>query len=144
MIKPILGWREWVALPQWNISKVKCKVDTGAKTSALHAFEIIPFEKNGQSWLKIGLHPDQLSQKEAWIEAPVKDIRKVTDSGGHTQERYFIETQILLGSALFTAELSLTSRDNMRFRMLLGREAMNGRFLVDPQASYLQHHPQNL
>lgn len=135
----VLGWREWVALPQLGISALKCKVDTGARSSALHAFAVEEFYKENQRWVKFGLHPLQHNDvTEVWCEAPVTDIRRVTDSGGHTTERYFITTDMQLGDQCFPIMLSLTSRDNMLFRMLLGREAMKGRFLVNPGASYQQ------
>lgn len=137
--KAVLGWREWVALPQLGLSHLKCKVDTGARSSALHAFAVEEFFKEDRRWVKFGLHPLQHNDvKEIWCEAPVTDIRRVTDSGGHTTERYFITTPMVLGGQCFPITLSLTSRDNMLFRMLLGREAMKGRFLVDPGVSYQQ------
>lgn len=135
----VLGWREWVALPQLGISALKCKVDTGARSSALHAFAVEEFYKEQQRWVRFGLHPFQHNDvTEVWCEAPVTDVRRVTDSGGHTTERYFITTDMQLGDQCFPITLSLTSRDNMLFRMLLGREAMKGRFLVNPGASYQQ------
>lgn len=141
--RPILGWREWVGLPDFDIPAIKCKVDTGARSSALHTFQIDPFTRDGHEWVRFGIHPYQRdAETEVWHEAPVLDIRSVTDSGGHTGERYFIATRVQLGSILLPVELSLTSRDTMLFRMLLGREAMRGRFLVDPQASFVAgHHP---
>ena len=136
--RPLLGWREWVGLPELGIPAIKCKVDTGARSSALHAFRVDPFRRDNRDWVRFGIHPHQDdTQTEIWCEAPVLDIREVTDSGGHTAERYFIATQIQLGEQVLSLELSLTSRDTMLFRMLLGREAMRGRFLVDPAGSFL-------
>jgi len=136
---PIIGWREWLALPELKISKIKAKVDTGARTSALHAFWIEAYKRNHQQWVKFAIHPDQYNTHDVIeCDAQVKDRRMVTDSGGHKQRRYVIETSIWLGMHTFTSELTLTSRDTMRFRMLLGRTAINGRFLVDSNASYLQ------
>ena len=138
----VLGWREWVALPQLGISALKCKVDTGARSSALHAFAVEEFFKEDQRWVRFGLHPLQHNDvNEVWCEALVTDVRRVTDSGGHTTERYFITTEMVLGDQCFPITLSLTSRDNMLFRMLLGREAMKGRFIVNPGASYQQGRP---
>jgi hypothetical protein len=135
----MLGWREWVALPGLNVPALKCKVDTGARSSALHAFSVEPFERDGEAWVRFGLHPNQQeTETELWCEAKVLDKRNVTDSGGNTTERYFIQTDVIVGDQRFTIELSLTSRDTMMFRMLLGREAMRERFIVDPGASYLQ------
>lgn len=131
-----IGWREWGALPELGIDTIHMKVDTGAKTSCLHAFKLEPFEKNGQPWLRIFMHPEQGSLREQVCEAPVHEQRAVTDSGGHTETRYVIKTQLRLGAFNQTIELTLTNRDTMKFRMLLGRQAMRGHFLVDPDASH--------
>lgn len=134
-----LGWREWVALPQLGIPALKCKVDTGARSSALHAFAVEEFDKNGERWVRFGLHPRQHDNEQViWCEAPVSDVRQVTDSGGHTTERYFITTELQIGTQGFPISMSLTNRDTMLFRMLLGREAMKGRFSVNPAVSYCQ------
>ncbi|WP_296831165.1 ATP-dependent zinc protease [Thiomicrospira sp.] len=143
LTKPTLGWREWVALPGLGIKALKCKVDTGARTSALHAFSVEPFERDGQDWIRFGVHPHQQELEiEVWCEALVKDKRVVTDSGGNKTERYFIETELVLGDQRFMIDLSLTSRDTMRFRMLLGRVAMETRFVVDVSRSYCQRLPE--
>ncbi|MCC5825335.1 ATP-dependent zinc protease [Alkalimonas sp.] len=137
-VSPI-GWREWVALPELQIPHIKCKVDTGARSSALHAFSVEPFQKEGEEWVRFGMHPLQHDNEQViWCEAKVHDKREVTDSGGHTTERYFIKTEVMVGHECFAIEVSLTSRDTMLFRMLLGREALRHRFVVVPEASYLQ------
>lgn len=142
MDKPILGWREWVALPELKLAAIKAKIDTGARSSALHAFAIEPYRKGGQRWVMFAIHPLQKNcEVSLECHAPVKDRRIVMDSGGHKQRRYVIETQIMLGQSLIRAEMTLTNRDSMRFRMLLGRTAMAGHFIVDPGASYLQGRP---
>ncbi len=133
-----IGWREWVALPDLNLPAIKTKVDTGARTSALHAFLIEPYTSAGIEMLRFLIHPIQRN-REFHVEchAPVFDFREVTDSGGHREMRYVIRSKIMLGSTAWPIELSLTSRDTMRFRMLLGRRAMENRFVVDPGASYV-------
>jgi hypothetical protein len=136
--KEPLGWREWLALPEFGIDYIKAKIDTGARTSALHAFYIEPFDRDEKPWIRFGIHPRQGSSDEVvHCEAPVVDRRNVTDSGGHSEERYVIRTPVKLGEKLITVEVTLTDRENMRFRMLLGRTAMSGQFLVDPGRSYL-------
>lgn len=135
----MLGWREWVALPELGVPAIKAKVDTGARTSALHAYFVDPYHEEGVLMVKFGLHPDQDSaDTELICTARVKDERMVTDSGGSSESRYVIETMISLGDESWQAEMTLTNRDTMGFRMLLGRTAMAKRFIVDPHASYLE------
>jgi hypothetical protein len=134
----ILGWREWVALPDLGLPAIKAKIDTGAKTSALHAFRIQRFKHNGVDWLKFGIHPLQLNQSIVReCKAPLLDQRTVTDSGGHEEERFVIQTQLSIGNDLYPVELTLTDRDDMRFRMLLGRQGILKHMLVDASASFL-------
>ncbi|MGR9051801.1 MAG: ATP-dependent zinc protease family protein [Gammaproteobacteria bacterium] len=139
---PMLGWREWVALPDLGIKKIKAKIDTGARTSALHAFFIDPYLKGSEHWIMFGIHPDQ-HRTDIVVEchAVVKDRRMVSDSGGHKKRRYVIETRMIVGSSVIRAEMTLTNRDSMKFRMLLGRTALQNNFLIDPRASYLHGKP---
>lgn len=138
-----LGWREYVALPALNLQKLKCKVDTGARTSCLHAFFVEPYQFDGNDWVRFGIHPLQNSTEEEVICcAPVSDQRMVSDSGGHKELRYVINTPIIIGSQQFNIDLTLTNRDTMKFRMLLGRTAMEHRYMVIPHASYLCGLPQ--
>lgn len=138
----MLGWREWVALPELGIRLIKAKIDTGARSSALHAYTIDPYFIGGRRWIMFAIHPKQ-KHRNISIEchAPVKDRRIVTDSGGHKQRRYVIETDILLGQSLIRTEVTLTNRDTMLFRMLLGRTTIDNRYIIDPGASYLQGKP---
>ena len=132
-----VGWREWLALPGIGIDAICAKVDSGAKSSALHVDSMEAFLRDGKQWVRFTLHPGRLdSEGTVDAEAPVVDRRRVTDSGGHDTERLFIATDLLVGGLRYPIELNLTSRHNMRFPMLLGRTAMAGRLLVDPSDSF--------
>ena len=134
--KKLLGWREWVRLGSLDLPPIKAKIDTGARTSALHAFELKPFQRDGRQWVRFSIHPRRNPDIVRVCEAPVVDRRRVTDSGGHRQMRYVIESEITLGEETWTIELTLTCRETMRFRLLLGRTALSERFLIDPALAY--------
>ena len=132
-----IGWREWLALPELQVPAIKAKIDTGARTSALHTFFVAPFTKENRQMVRFGVHPLQKRlDVEIICEAPIKDFREVSDSGGHREMRYVIETTILIGDLPRQIEMTLTNRDNMKFRMLLGRTAMEGLQII-PEQSYL-------
>ena len=134
-----MGWREWLALPELGIPAIKAKIDTGAKTSALHAFRQEIFRHKGKDFIRFWIHPLQRKKKiELVCVAPILDQRTVRDSGGHAEKRYVIITPVRVGEHQWPIEVTLTSRDTMMFRMLLGRSAIEeGYFIVDPGASYL-------
>lgn len=137
-----LGWREWVALPELGIERIKAKVDTGARTSALHAFYVERLRQAGRERVRFRVHPFQ-RREDVWVECltDVLDDRVVSDSGGHRERRIVIRTAACVGEACWPIELSLTARDSMRFRMLLGRTAIRAHFLVDPGSAYLSGKP---
>ena len=135
----IIGWRENVTLPKLNIPVIKAKIDTGARSSALHAFNIRELELNGSKIIQFQVHPRQRdSQTTVTAKAELLEYRKIRNSGGIAQLRPVIKTQIELGKQIWAIELSLTDRDVMGFRMLLGRQAVRNKFLVDPGKSFLQ------
>lgn len=137
-----LGWREWLALPELDIGRIKAKVDTGARTSCLHTFRTEPYTVNGERRVKFWVHSEQHNLQHVVVcDAAVVDERTVTDSGGHREQRLVIETRVCVGSNMWPIEMTLTNRDSMRFRMLLGRTAMAGRCTVLPEASYLAGEP---
>ena len=133
----VLGWREWASLPELGISWIKAKVDTGARTSALHAFYTERFDKDGQPWVRFGVHPIQDGTDTVLhCEAAIIDERVVTDSGGHRESRPVIKTTLQLGEYSREVEMTLTDRDSMLFRMLVGRTSIREGVLVSPGQSF--------
>ena len=132
--KPLkIGWREWVGLPDLGVGAIKAKIDTGARTSALHAYQIEPFRRGGALWLRFKLHPIQRSEaSKVTCEARAIDERTVRNSGGGVERRYIVKTMLKLGEQAWSIELALANRDQMGFRMLLGRTALEGRALIEP------------
>ncbi len=134
---PVLGWREWIDLPEFGCGKIKVKVDTGARSSAIHALNVEEFQKEGEAWVRFDLHPDQRSSKRTvTAEAKVLEYRNVKNSGGKATKRPVVMTTISILDDTWPIELTLTNRDAMGFRMLLGRQAIRRRFSVDPGGSY--------
>ena len=135
--KLTLGWREWVGLPELDLPEIKAKVDTGARTSTLHAFELDTFTEHGKPRVRFRIHPLQKdSEVIVTCVADIVDERFVTDSGGHKEQRLIISTPLTIGPWSWPIEITLTARDNMMFRMLLGRTAIKGIGMVDPSRSY--------
>lgn len=139
--KLIAGWREWCQLPDLGVEKIKVKLDTGAKTSSLHAFDLSTFTHIGEDWLRFDVHPiqdnDHITQT---CIAPIVDYRWITSSSGHSQKRFIIRTTLNLGTFTSLVEVSLANRDEMGFRMLVGRNALKRQILVDPGHSFLLSH----
>jgi len=141
--KGVIGWREWASLPLLGIRLLKVKIDTGARTSALHAFNIKPFDQDGRTWVRFDVHPYQRDDVHIrTCSAPTLDYRWVTNSGGKREKRFVIETPISMDGLEWPIELTLAGRDQMGFRMLLGRTALNGRFVIDPARSYCMRRPE--
>ncbi|MDX2224604.1 MAG: RimK/LysX family protein [Rhodospirillaceae bacterium] len=136
--KKTIGWREWVELPGLKVGRIKAKLDTGARTSALHAFNLRRYTKYGAAHVRFDVHPAQRKRKPTVrCHALVIDHRTVTDSGGRREERPVIRTTLKLGKSVYRIELTLTDRDDMGFRLLLGRQALRRRYVVDPARSFV-------
>lgn len=135
--RTIIGWREIVALPDLGVDTIKAKVDTGARTSAIHAFDVHRFKKGNDDWVRFTLHPRQRRRwPEVTCEARVIGIRQVMSSNGARERRMFIKTRLKIGPYTFPIELSLATRDEMGYRILIGRTALRKRFIVDSGSSY--------
>lgn len=138
----LIGWREYVGLPDMQVACLKAKIDTGALTSALHVNNLELFDKSGRHWVRFHPPRDNSSDAEQYAEARVRDFREVKNSGGQIERRCVIATRIVIGLQSFAIEVTLTNRDDMVFPMLLGRTAMRiGKLLVDPRKSWLAGEP---
>ncbi|GAA2918231.1 ribosomal protein S6 modification protein [Microbacterium keratanolyticum] len=138
----LVGWREWVSLPDADIQWVKAKIDTGARSSSLHAHNIVEFERDGVPWVRFDVQPWQHAASEhITVERPIFDRREVRSSSGHTQKRLFVLLDVVLAGERVTAEVTLTNRSSMGFRMLIGREALRRGFIVNPAKSYFGERP---
>lgn len=134
----LTGWREWAGLPDLGVEWIKAKIDTGARTSSLHAFDIEEFERDGADWVRFRVRPWQESTADTVIaECPVHDRRAVRSSSGHAATRIVVKLRIRLVERVITVEVTLSNRDEMGFRMLIGREALRRGFVVDPARSFL-------
>lgn len=135
--KHIVGWREWAGLPALRVARIKAKVDTGARTAALHAWRIERFDRDGEAWVRFEVHPVQRDNRtRISCEARLAGVKAVRNSGGNLENRFVIVTDVTLGTQTWPIELTLTNRDQMGFRLLLGRASVRGRFVVDPSTSY--------
>jgi len=133
-----VGWREWVSLPDLGIDKIKVKVDTGARTSAIHATDLSPFEADGMQRIAFNVHTHQRDHDQVIrCVADIFDQRSVTNSGGQSEQRWVIQTALKIGTNSWPIAMTLTARPDMRFRMLLGRNAMEDRIVVDPAQSFV-------
>ncbi len=138
----VVGWREWVSLPQAGLDWVKAKIDTGARSSAIHAFDLEAFERDGAAWVRFSVHPWQRSDDDRVdLELPVLDSREVRSSNGQVEQRYAVQLDVVLAGRTITTVMTLSNRDEMGFRMLIGREALERGFLVDSARSYAGGRP---
>ena len=133
----VVGWREWVALPQADVHWVKAKVDTGARSSSIHAFDLEAYEHDGREWVRFSIHPWQRSDEDhVELSLPVLDRREVRSSNGQVEQRYAVALDVTLAGRTISTVMTLSNRDEMGFRMLIGREALERGFLVDSSRSY--------
>lgn len=136
--RPVIGWREWVVLPELGVPAIKAKVDTGARSSSLHAYDVQIFRVDGVDRVRFKVHPFQRDSRQTIVaEHDLLEQRWVKSSGGHETLRPVILAKVELMGRRWPIELTLMNRDTMGFRMLLGRQAVRGRFLVEPGRSYL-------
>ena len=141
MTESAAGWREWVSLPELGIPQIKAKLDTGARTSSLHAYDIDRFTRDGVEMVRFKVHPMQRNSRSVVVEAPRLETRKVRSSSGHETHRDVVRADIEMLGQRWPIEITLARRDTMGFRLLLGRQALKGRFLVDPGRSFIGGRP---
>jgi len=135
--KPLIGWREWVSLPALGVKEIKAKIDTGARSSSLHAVDMKFYKRNGNDYVKFKIHPKQKNtRKVIETHAKVLEYRSIRSSNGHVSKRPIILTDIELHGQKWQIELALSNRDEMGFRMLLGRQSVKKKFLIDADNSY--------
>ncbi|GAB3775139.1 RimK/LysX family protein [Nocardioides ginsengisegetis] len=138
----VAGWREWVSLPGAGVPWVKAKLDTGARSSSIHAFDVEEWEKDGKPWVRFSIHPWQKSDADVVeVEAEVLDVRAVRSSSGQSEDRIVVPMDVTLMGRTITTEMTLSRRDEMGFRMLVGREGLRQGYVVDPGSSYLGGRP---
>ncbi len=135
--KQLIGWREWVNLPDLKVPKIKAKVDTGARSSSIHAYDVEIYHRSGKEFVKFKVHPEQKNnKKEISCHAKILEYRRVKSSNGQSELRPVILTNLELLGEVWPIEITLTNRDEMGFRMLLGRESFRKKFYVDAGNSY--------
>lgn len=138
----LAGWREWVSLPGVGVQWIKAKLDTGARSSAIHAFDMVEERVDGERWVSFSVHPWQATDEDpVAARCPVIDVREVRSSSGHAEERLVVPMDLTLMGRTITCEMTLSRRDEMGFRMLVGREALRQGYAVDPGSSYLGPRP---
>ena len=136
--RALIGWREWASFPDLGVERINAKIDTGAKSSAIHAFRMSVTEANDGAWVEFYLHPRRRRKApEIFCRTPLIDTRLIKSSNGQTEERLVINTPLRMGDQVWPVELTLTNRDEMGYRLLIGRDALARRFLIKPDASYL-------
>lgn len=134
----LIGWREWARLPDAGVDWIKAKIDTGARTSSLHAYDIEEFAQGGRDWVRFHIRPWQESLDDITeVQLPIHDRRVIRSSSGHSEKRIVVLLRVEIAGRDVMAEVTLTNRDDMGFRMLIGREALRQGFRIDPAKSFL-------
>ncbi len=140
----VIGLREWIAFPELGMVGLRAKIDTGASTSSLHASDIVPFERDGEKWVRFTAHLGTLVQRRHRCEAPMVARKSISSSNGQAQTRYVIRTTLALGDRMWPVEFTLACRKSMRYRVLLGSKALiAGQLVVNPALAYVQDRPES-